>query len=35
MVDVVSQIGGHFGGGLGAVELTVALHKVFDTPVIN
>lgn len=33
MVDVVSQIGGHFGGGLGAVELTVALHKVFDTPV--
>jgi len=33
MVDVVSQIGGHFGGGLGALELTVALHKVFDTPV--
>ncbi|MCB0748691.1 MAG: 1-deoxy-D-xylulose-5-phosphate synthase [Ignavibacteriae bacterium] len=33
MVDVVSQIGGHFGGGLGAVELTVALHKVFNTPV--
>ena len=33
MVDVVSQIGGHFGGGLGAVELTVALHKVFDTPI--
>lgn len=33
MVDVVSQIGGHFGGGLGAVELTVALHKVFETPV--
>ena len=32
MIDVVSQIGGHFGGGLGAVELTVALHKVFDTP---
>jgi len=32
MVDVISQIGGHFGGGLGAVELTVALHKVFDTP---
>ncbi len=32
MVDVVSQVGGHFGGGLGAVELTVALHKVFDTP---
>lgn len=32
MVDVISEIGGHFGGGLGAVELTVALHKVFDTP---
>lgn len=32
MVDVISQIGGHFGGGLGAVELTVALHKVFNTP---
>ncbi len=32
MVDVVSQVGGHFGGGLGAVELTVALHKVFNTP---
>ncbi len=32
MVDVISQIGGHFGGGLGSVELTVALHKVFNTP---
>ncbi|MFH0734938.1 MAG: 1-deoxy-D-xylulose-5-phosphate synthase [bacterium] len=32
MVDVISSIGGHFGGGLGAVELTVALNKVFDTP---
>lgn len=32
MIDVISQIGGHFGGGLGAVELTVALHKVFNTP---
>ncbi len=32
MVDVISQVGGHFGGGLGAVELTVALHKVFNTP---
>ncbi|MEN8192503.1 MAG: 1-deoxy-D-xylulose-5-phosphate synthase [Bacteroidota bacterium] len=32
MVDVVSQVGGHFGGGLGTVELTVALHKVFNTP---
>ncbi len=32
MIDVISQIGGHFGGGLGTVELTVALHKVFNTP---
>lgn len=32
MIDVISQIGGHFGGGLGSVELTVALHKVFNTP---
>jgi 1-deoxy-D-xylulose-5-phosphate synthase len=28
----VSQTGGHFGAGLGVVELTVALHYVFDTP---
>lgn len=32
MVDVISQIGGHFGGGLGTVELTTVLHKVFNTP---
>ncbi len=32
LIDVVSEVGGHFGGGLGAVELTVALHKVFNTP---
>jgi 1-deoxy-D-xylulose-5-phosphate synthase len=32
LIDVISQVGGHFGGGLGAVELTVALHKVFNTP---
>ncbi|MEW6196496.1 MAG: 1-deoxy-D-xylulose-5-phosphate synthase [Bacteroidota bacterium] len=32
MIDVISQIGGHFGGGLGTVELTIALHKVFNTP---
>lgn len=32
LVDVISEIGGHFGGGLGTVELTVALHKVFNTP---
>ena len=32
MIDVISEIGGHFGGGLGTVELTVAIHKVFNTP---
>ncbi|NJL07644.1 MAG: 1-deoxy-D-xylulose-5-phosphate synthase [Methylacidiphilales bacterium] len=32
MIDVVSQTGGHLGAGLGVVELTVALHYVFDTP---
>jgi 1-deoxy-D-xylulose-5-phosphate synthase len=31
-IDVVSQIGGHFGASLGVTELTVALHYVFDTP---
>ncbi|GAB4297951.1 MAG: 1-deoxy-D-xylulose-5-phosphate synthase [Ignavibacteriaceae bacterium] len=32
MIDTISEIGGHFGGGLGTVELTVAAHKVFNTP---
>lgn len=32
MIDVVSTTGGHLGAGLGVVELTVALHHVFDTP---
>jgi len=32
MVSAVSQTGGHLGAGLGVVELTVALHYVFDTP---
>ncbi len=32
MIEIISQTGGHFGGGLGAVELTVALHKVYNTP---
>ncbi|HXK24208.1 MAG TPA: 1-deoxy-D-xylulose-5-phosphate synthase [Myxococcota bacterium] len=32
LVDVGSKIGGHFAGSLGAIELTVALHAVFDTP---
>jgi 1-deoxy-D-xylulose-5-phosphate synthase len=31
-INVVSQTGGHLGAGLGVVELTVALHHVFDTP---
>jgi 1-deoxy-D-xylulose-5-phosphate synthase len=31
-VDAVSVTGGHLGAGLGVVELTVALHHVFDTP---
>jgi len=32
IIDVVSVYGGHFGASLGVVELTVALHYVFDTP---
>ena len=32
-IDAVSVTGGHLGAGLGVVELTVALHYVFDTPV--
>lgn len=32
IVDVVSKKGGHFGASLGVVELTVALHYVFNTP---
>jgi 1-deoxy-D-xylulose-5-phosphate synthase len=31
-IDAVSKTGGHLGAGLGVVELTVALHHVFDTP---
>ncbi|NIJ42591.1 1-deoxy-D-xylulose-5-phosphate synthase [Parvibaculum indicum] len=31
-IDAVSQTGGHLGAGLGVVELTVALHYVFNTP---
>lgn len=33
LVDVISKLGGHFAPGLGVVELTIALHYVFDTPV--
>ena len=32
LIDVTSETGGHLAPGLGAVELTVALHYVFDTP---
>ncbi|MBT3699996.1 MAG: 1-deoxy-D-xylulose-5-phosphate synthase, partial [Alphaproteobacteria bacterium] len=32
MIDAVSLTGGHLGAGLGVVELTVALHHIFDTP---
>ena len=32
LIDSVSKTGGHFASGLGTVELTVALHYVFDTP---
>jgi 1-deoxy-D-xylulose-5-phosphate synthase len=31
-IDAVSQTGGHLGAGLGVVELTVALHHVYETP---
>jgi 1-deoxy-D-xylulose-5-phosphate synthase len=32
LLDVVSRTGGHLGSSLGVVELTVALHSIFDTP---
>jgi 1-deoxy-D-xylulose-5-phosphate synthase len=32
IIDTVSKVGGHFGGNLGIVELTLALHYVFQTP---
>jgi 1-deoxy-D-xylulose-5-phosphate synthase len=32
IVDAVSRTGGHLGSNLGAVELTLALHRVFDSP---
>jgi 1-deoxy-D-xylulose-5-phosphate synthase len=31
-IDAVAVTGGHLGAGLGVVELTVALHRIFDTP---
>ncbi|MGH9458606.1 MAG: 1-deoxy-D-xylulose-5-phosphate synthase [Thermoanaerobaculia bacterium] len=33
IIEVVSRMGGHFGGNLGVVELTLALHYVFNTPI--
>ena len=32
LINAVAQTGGHLGAGLGVVELTVALHYIFDTP---
>lgn len=32
LIETVSQVGGHFGAGLGVVELTVALHYLYQTP---
>ena len=32
LIEIVSHTGGHLGAGLGVIELTVALHHVFDTP---
>ena len=32
VISAVSQTGGHLGAGLGVVELTIALHYIFDTP---
>lgn len=32
LIDTITRVGGHFGAGLGTVELTVALHYVFNTP---
>src|SRR3972149_5781000 len=33
LIDTVSRTGGHLAAGLGTVELTLALHYVFNTPV--
>lgn len=32
LIYTVGQTGGHFGAGLGVIELTIALHYCFDTP---
>ena len=31
-IEAVSKTGGHLGAGLGVIELTIALHYIFDTP---
>ena len=33
LVETVSQVGGHFGAGLGVIELTLALHYLYETPI--
>lgn len=33
MIDTITKIGGHFGAGLGVIELTVALHYIYNTPI--
>ena len=32
VIETVSKTGGHLGASLGVIELTIALHKIFDTP---
>jgi 1-deoxy-D-xylulose-5-phosphate synthase len=32
LIETVSTVGGHFGAGLGVIELTVALHYLYNTP---
>ena len=32
VIETVSKTGGHLGASLGVIELTVALHKIFDSP---
>ena len=34
-IHAVSKTGGHLGAGLGVIELTIALHYVFETPLDN
>ena len=32
LINIVSKTGGHLGAGLGVIELTIALHYIFETP---